>query len=177
MHKLPPTREMQQAVQRSDASYDGVFFVAVRTTGIFCRPSCRARKPLPKNCEYYATAREALFAGYRPCQRCRPLEVAGLPPAWAQRVLDRVESNPRARIHDADLRAMTIDPARARRYFLKHYGMTFHAYCRGRRMGEAFTQIRQGQKLDDVILGNGYESHSGFREAFARTFGSSPGQS
>ena len=44
-------------------------------------------------------------------------------------------------------------------------------------MGEAFTQIRQGQKLDDVILGNGYESHSGFREAFARTFGSSPGQS
>jgi AraC family transcriptional regulator of adaptative response/methylated-DNA-[protein]-cysteine methyltransferase len=92
-------------------------------------------------------------------------------------LLERVEADTQARIRDGDLRAMSIDPARARRYFLKHYGMTFHAYCRGRRMGEAFTQIREGAKLDDVILGNGYESHSGFREAFGRMFGDSPGRS
>jgi AraC family transcriptional regulator of adaptative response/methylated-DNA-[protein]-cysteine methyltransferase len=177
MHKLPPTREMVQAVQCGDPSYDGVFYVAVRTTGIFCRPSCRARKPLPKNCEHYGTVREALFAGYRPCKRCRPLEAGGQPPAWVKQLLQRVESDPRSRIRDADLRALSIDPARARRYFLKNHGMTFQAYCRGRRMSEAFTQIREGAKLDEVILGNGYESHSGFRDAFARTFGRSPGRS
>jgi AraC family transcriptional regulator of adaptative response/methylated-DNA-[protein]-cysteine methyltransferase len=176
MKTLPATKEMERAVTGSDASYDGIFFVAVRTTGIFCRPSCPARKPLPKNREYFGTAREALFAGYRPCKRCRPLETNGRPPEWVGRLLGEVERDPRARWRDQDLRRLAIDPARARRYFQKHYGMTFQAYCRGRRMGEALQQIKHGAKLDDVALGNGYESHSGFREAFARTFGRPPGQ-
>jgi AraC family transcriptional regulator, regulatory protein of adaptative response / methylated-DNA-[protein]-cysteine methyltransferase len=177
MQRLPSTREMEQAVQESDATYDGVFYVAVRTTGIFCRPSCRARKPLPKNCEYFATVREALFAGYRPCKRCRPLETNGRPPDWVRHLLAEVDRDPKARLRDADLRLRAIDPARARRYFLQHYGMTFQAYCRGRRMGDALTQIRDGIGLDDVVFGHGYESPSGFREAFARTFGKPPGRS
>jgi AraC family transcriptional regulator of adaptative response/methylated-DNA-[protein]-cysteine methyltransferase len=177
MSRLPSIREMEQVVQSSDASYDGVFFVAVRTTSIFCRPSCRARKPLPRNCEYFATAREAVFAGYRPCKRCRPMDTSGRPPAWVSQLLTKVEQAPEVRLRDADLRALAIDPARARRYFLKHYGMTFHAYCRGRRMGNALQQIRNGANLDDVALGHGYESHSGFREAFTQTFGRPPGKS
>src|SRR5207302_6716963 len=175
MSSLPSLKEMERAVNDSDASYDGIFFVAVRTTGIFCRPSCPARKPLPRNREYFATAKEALFAGYRPCKRCRPLDTDGRPPAWVAQLLAEVERDPAARWRDADLRARAIDPARARRYFRKHYGMTFQAYCRGRRMGEAFQQIRKGANLDDVALGYGYESHSGFREAFTRTFGRPPG--
>jgi AraC family transcriptional regulator of adaptative response/methylated-DNA-[protein]-cysteine methyltransferase len=177
MSTLPTLKEMERAVNASDASYDGIFFVAVRTTGIFCRPSCPARKPLPRNREYYATAQEALFAGYRPCKRCRPLDTNGRPPDWVAQLLAAVERDPSARWRDVDLRARDIDPARARRYFRKHYGMTFQAYCRGRRMGEAFQQIRKGADLDDVALGHGYESHSGFREAFARTFGRPPGKS
>ena len=66
------SREMHRAMSRSDTSYDGVFFVAVKTTGIFCRPSCSARKPNPANVEFFATPREALFSGYRACKRCRP---------------------------------------------------------------------------------------------------------
>jgi AraC family transcriptional regulator of adaptative response/methylated-DNA-[protein]-cysteine methyltransferase len=177
MNTLPPLQEMERAVTTSDASYDGIFFVAVRTTGIFCRPSCPARKPLPRNQEYYATAKEALFAGYRPCKRCRPLDTEGRPPDWVERLLAAVERDPAARWRDADLRTLAIDPARARRYFREKYGMTFQAYCRGRRMGEALQQIRRGVALDDVALGHGYESHSGFREAFARTFGQPPGRS
>ena len=100
MQQLPATKEMARAVRDSDTSYDGVFIVAVRTTGVFCRPSCRARKPLPKNCEYYGSVRAALFAGYRPCKRCRPLEVTGRPPDWVQRLLQRVENDPGARIRD-----------------------------------------------------------------------------
>jgi AraC family transcriptional regulator of adaptative response/methylated-DNA-[protein]-cysteine methyltransferase len=168
---------MERAVCASDASYDGIFFVAVRTTGIFCRPSCPARKPLPRNCQYHSTAREALFAGFRPCKRCRPLETDGRAPEWVARLLAAVDREPARRWRDADLRKQDIDPARARRYFNTHYGMTFQAYCRGRRMGKALQQIRGGAPLDDVALGNGYDSHSGFRDAFQRTFGQPPGRS
>ena len=87
---------MERAVVESDASYDGIFFVAVRTTGIFCRPSCSARKPLARNREYYATAREAIFAGYRPCKRCRPMETNGKPPDWVANLLGEVERDPQA---------------------------------------------------------------------------------
>lgn len=176
MTTLPTLKEMKRAIARRDTSYDGIFFVAIRTTGIFCRPSCPARPALPKNREYYATAREALFAGYRPCKRCRPMDTNGRPPEWVGRLLSEVERDPQARWRDRDLRRLSIDPARARRFFNKHYGMTFQAYCRGRRMGEALQQIKHGSKIDDVALGNGYDSHSGFREAFSRTFGRPPGK-
>jgi AraC family transcriptional regulator of adaptative response/methylated-DNA-[protein]-cysteine methyltransferase len=177
MHTLPSTREMQRAVQASDASYDGLFVVAVRTTGIYCKPSCPARKPLPKNCAYFATPEEAESAGYRACKRCRPADAAGRPPEWVADLLAAVEREPTARWLDADLRKRAIDPARARRYFRQHYGMTFQTYCRRRRMGEALKQIRRGTDLDTVTLGNGYDSHSGFRDAFVRTFGRPPGRS
>ena len=174
---MPSKREMERAYLQSDASYDGVFFLAVRTTGVFCRPSCPARKPRPVNVEFYATAREALFSGYRPCKRCHPLHADGRPPEWVRLLLDEVERAPTARLRDADLRALSIDPARARRYFKRNYGMTFQAYSRARRMGAALKQIGRGADLTDVALGHGYDSNSGFRDAFERTFGKSPGRS
>lgn len=176
MNTLPPVVEMQRAYRRSDASYDGVFFLAVRTTGIFCRPSCPAKKPLPRNVEYFAAAGEAMRAGYRACKRCRPMDTNGRPPEWARRLIERVQREPGGRMRDTDLRELAIDPARARRYFRRHYGMTFQAYQRSMRLGESLTQIRRGADVTDVALGHGYESMSGFREAFARTFGKPPGR-
>ena len=177
MNRLPSRPEMEQAYLQSDTSYDGVFFLGVNTTGIFCRPSCQARKPHPENVEFFASAHDAVFAGFRPCKRCRPLEPHGQPPQWIRGVLERIDRNPADRITDVTLSEMGIDPARVRRYFQKHFGMTFQAYCRGRRLGKSLEQIRRGGNLDDVALGYGYESHSGFREAFSRTFGKAPGQS
>jgi AraC family transcriptional regulator of adaptative response/methylated-DNA-[protein]-cysteine methyltransferase len=176
MNCLPPLKVLEKAARERDTAFDGVFFLAVRTTGIFCRPSCPAKQTLAKNREYFATAREAIFAGYRPCKRCRPLDTNGRPPSWLAPLLAEVESNPTARISDSDLRGSRIDPARVRRYFVKHYGMTFQAYCRGRRLGEALRKIRKGVGVDDVALGHGYESLSGFRDAFLKTFGQPPGQ-
>jgi len=176
MTALPTPREMERAYKTSDASYDGIFYLAVRSTGVFCRPSCPARKPLPRNVQYYASAKEALFAGFRPCKRCLPMGNGEIP-EWAKKLLARVESDPTTRYSDEFLRSTGIDPARARRFFQKRYGMTFQAYCRGRRLGTALEQIRRGVDLDDVALGYGYESHSGFREAFSKTFGKSPGRS
>lgn len=172
---LPPRAEMERAFLESDASYDGIFLTGVRTTGIFCRPSCRAKKPLRENVEFFAGVREAVFAGYRPCLRCKPDTPPGVVPDWVQTLLDTVNADPSRRLRDGDLRARGVDPARARRYFLEHYGMTFHAYCRGRRLSGALCQLRSGEPLDDVALGTGWESHSGFREAFTKTFGTAPG--
>jgi AraC family transcriptional regulator of adaptative response/methylated-DNA-[protein]-cysteine methyltransferase len=177
MSALPKQAEMERAWRERDGSYDGAFFLAVRSTGVFCRPSCPARKPLARNVSYYASAREALFAGFRPCRRCRPLAVAGTPPGWAALLLSKVDADPLKRLQDQDLRALGIDPARARRHFLKTYGMTFHAYCRARRLGGALQQIRRGASLDEVALGSGFDSHSGFRQAFGRAFGKPPGAS
>lgn len=169
---------MERAFRESDAAYLGVFFVAVRTTGIFCLPTCTPpRKPKPENCEYFASVRECVFAGYRPCKLCRPTELGGAPPEWVAGLMRRVETESDTRLKAADLRSLGISPERARRWFLDHYGITFVAWCRARRLSAAFTKIREGGDLDDIALGHGFESHSGFREAFGRTFGQAPGAS
>ena len=64
-------QEMWEAVKHSDASYDGLFFYAVKTTGIFCRPSCRSKLPKREHVRYFASAEQARAAGFRPCKRCR----------------------------------------------------------------------------------------------------------
>lgn len=165
---------MERAYQSRDAAYNGLFFVGVRTTGIFCRPTCPARSPLAKNVEFFPTAAQALFAGYRPCKGCRPMATDDQP-EWATSLLAEVENNPSARITETDLRTRGIDPATVRRHFLRQYGMTFQAYTRARRLTNAFTHIRNGNALDDTVYHSGYESHSGFREAFGKTFGCPPG--
>jgi AraC family transcriptional regulator of adaptative response/methylated-DNA-[protein]-cysteine methyltransferase len=166
---------MVRAFSRKDAGYDGVFYVAVKTTGIFCRPSCPSR-PDPANIEFFATVKDCLFAGYRACKRCRPLETNGAPPPWVADLMQRVEAAPDTRLKAGDLRTLGVTPERARRWFQEHYGMSFVAWCRGHRLAGAFTQIRNGAKIDDVVFDSGFESHSGFREAFSRTFGDAPGR-
>jgi len=61
-----------QAMLARDTRYDGLFFVCVKTTGVYCRPICPARHPKPQNCNFVATAAAAQEAGFRPCLRCRP---------------------------------------------------------------------------------------------------------
>jgi len=177
LSKRPSAREMERAFYARDASYDGVFFVGVRTTGVFCIPSCAARKPLPRNVEYFASGYDAETAGYRPCRRCRPERAANPAPDWLDGLLTRIDRDPSARWSDQDLVSLGHAPWRVRRHFRERFGMTFHAYCRARRMAGALHDIRVGSDLDDVVFDHGYESHSGFRSAFAKTFGLPPGRS
>src|SRR5688572_31073509 len=172
---MPAREEMERAYQHSDASYDGVFYLGVRTTGIFCRPSCSARKPKPENVEFFGIAKDAVFAGYRPCLRCRPLEDSQAPP-WVAPLMDRIERQPDERIRERELRQLGVEPARVRRYFETRYGLTFQAYCRARRLSRAFERIRDGEPIDDTVFEAGFESHSGFRDAFQKAFGTTPGQ-
>ena len=175
-NSLPPRPEMERAFAAKDAEYDGVFYAAVKTTGIFCRPSCPS-KPNLENVEFFSSVKECLFAGYRPCKRCHPLNATGTPPAWVETLIKRVEASPDSRLKASDLRALGVTPERARRWFQQHYGMSFTAWCRGNRLAGAFMRIRKGGSLDDATFDSGFESLSGFREAFARTFGDAPGRS
>lgn len=174
MIAMPPAAEMQRAYLARDAAYDGLFVLAVRTTGIVCRPTCPARKPLPRNVEYFPTAGAAVAAGYRPCKRCRPLGPDDQPP-WASELIADLERDPAIRITDSHLRARGVDPATVRRHFRRRFGMTFQAFARARRLAGAFDRIRDGAALDDAVFGSGYDSHSGFRDAFAKVFGRTPG--
>jgi AraC family transcriptional regulator of adaptative response/methylated-DNA-[protein]-cysteine methyltransferase len=174
---LPPRETMLRAFEASDGTFDGVFLTAVRTTGIFCRPACPARKPKPENIEFYPSVQSALQAGYRPCLRCRPMEQEGGAPAWLRPLLDLVEQDPTARITDQAIRDLDLEPVRVRRWFRATYGMTFHAWQRARRLGLALGRIREGEDLTRAAYGHGYESPSAFRDAFSRLFGDTPGQS
>lgn len=168
---------MVRAYQAHDASYDGIFFTAVKTTGVFCRPSCRPpRLPLPENVEFFANPRQAVDAGYRPCKLCTPDQAAGKPPDWIQRLIAHADAHPDSRLTAAELRTLSISPERTRRWFVENRGMTFTAWLRGRRLSKAHAEIKQGAPLDDVVFGHGFESHSGFREAFTRAFGTPPGR-
>ena len=171
---LPTRPVMERAYLERDAAFDGVFFTAVRTTRIFCRPTCPARKPFPKNVEFFQTSQAAILAGYRACKRCRPLEDHDRPD-WVSTLLAELKLHPNKRIKDADLRARGIDPTTVRRYFLRAHGISFQAFARANRLAFAQRQIQAGTTLDTVILESGYESHSGFRDAFARAFGETPG--
>ena len=173
---LPSPRAMYAAVVRKDATFDGLFYTGVKTTGIFCRPSCRAKKPRRENVQFFPAVKDALFAGYRACLRCKPLLSIGAHPAWARDLLARVESREGARLKDFELAQDGIDPTRARRYFQEHFGMTFQAYSRARRLSGALSQLRLGFDLDNTAADAGFESLSGFRDAFSKVFGAPAGK-
>lgn len=166
--------EYYKALIEKNREYEGLFFVGVKTTGVFCRPTCPARKPKFENCEFFETAQEALLASYRPCQRCRPLSFPQQASDLVQKLVEAVEANPEKRWKDKDFKEMSVDISTARRHFKKRFGMTFVAYARARRMGLAMKQIRSGETVIEAQLSAGYESGSGFRDAFSRIMGAAP---
>ena len=150
MELLPPSDTMYRALVNRDSSFEGIFFVGVRTTGIFCRPTCSAKKPARVNVDFFATPSEALHGGYRPCLRCRPMDPGERPPKLIEQLRAEVERAPGGRLTDKELAALSIDPSTARRQFKRHYGMTFQAYHRARRMGLALREVRRGSRVDEA---------------------------
>ncbi len=174
MPSLPAPAAMYRAFVRRDPAYEGVFWLGVRTTGIFCRPTCHARTPNRENVEFFGAPADALHAGYRPCRKCRPLDHGRRPPPLVERLLLTVDAEPGRRFRDAELLELGIEPSTARRQFKAYCGMTFQAYHRARRMGLALLDIRKGKTVLDTQLDQGFESGSGFRDAFNRLVGAAP---
>jgi AraC family transcriptional regulator, regulatory protein of adaptative response / methylated-DNA-[protein]-cysteine methyltransferase len=176
MMTLPSTTEMYRALVERDQSFEGLFFACVRTTGIFCRPTCHARKPKPENVEFAPTIQEALHRGYRPCLVCEPMSAGAASPNWLAPLLDEITAQPDLRLKDHDLRVRGLDPVQVRRTFKRSFGMTFQAYQRACRLGTAMKALHGGAATIDAGMDAGFESDSGFREAFARVFGETPGR-
>lgn len=145
--------------------------IGVKTTGVFCRPGCPARMPKFENCEFYSGPEAALRAGYRACKRCHP---AGEDHGLMRAVIALVEESDTGRVDEAALKAAGIDPSTARRKFKSRLGMSVAEYARLRRLGLAAKAIAGGASVINAQLDAGFDSASGFRTAFAKTFGAAP---
>ena len=169
--------EKYNAMVNKDTLFEGVFITAVKTTGIFCRPVCTARKPKPENVVFYDSVEEAILNGFRPCQVCKPLEHANETPEFVQELIRELSSDPYLRIKDYDLKQRGIEPSHLRRWFKNNHNMSFHAYQRMLRINAAFHKITKGDAVTATAFDSGYDSVSGFNDRYRSVFGSAPTQS
>ena len=95
--------EKYQAIINKDPNYEGIFITAVKTTGIFCRPVCTARKPKPENVEFFDSPKAAMLNGYRPCKVCKPLSQENETPDYIQNIIDELNKDPYLKLKDYDL--------------------------------------------------------------------------
>ncbi|ACU07489.1 Methylated-DNA--protein-cysteine methyltransferase [Flavobacteriaceae bacterium 3519-10] len=168
------TEIMYQASLDKNPDFEGVFWMGVKTTGIFCRPICRARKPKPENVEFFSSTKAAILKGYRPCKVCKPLENPDETPDYIQQILEELRENPAQKFKDYDLVKRGIEPSTMRRWFQKNHGMTFQAFQRMFRLNTAFKKLQQGENIIETAYDSGFESLSGFSESFKNIFGVSP---
>jgi len=165
---------MYRALLAKDPSFEEIFFVGVKSTGIFCRPTCRARKPKRENVEFFSTVKAALQHGYRPCKVCVPLKPAGEAPDWLTPLMNEIDTGREMRIRDYELQKRGLEPNRIRRWFKKNHGITFQSYLRSMRLGRAFGHLTSGGKVIDAAFSHGYDSLSGFTGSFKKLLGSAP---
>lgn len=163
------------AISARDSRFDGSLYFAVTTTGIFCRPTCGARRPLRENVRFFKSAKAALAHGFRPCKRCQPLALPGETPPEITALLDELEAAPDQPLRDRDLMARGLAPERVRRWFQRRHGMTFQAFQRQMRLNRSYNSLAMGESVTGAAFDAGYESLSGFQERFKTVIGTSPG--
>jgi AraC family transcriptional regulator of adaptative response / DNA-3-methyladenine glycosylase II len=170
-----------RALLTRDARFDGRFFVAVRTTGIYCRPICPARTPKRENVTFYRCAAAAEAAGFRACRRCHPEASPGTP-AWngtsavVSRALRLIEDAALDVDHGETFAArLGLGGRQLRRLFQRHLGVSPAEIARVRRAHFAKTLIDgSALPMSEVALGAGFRSIRQFNHAIRRAFGRSP---
>jgi len=164
------------AVVARDHGADGRFFYSVRTTGVYCRPSCAARPARPENVEFHATAADAQRAGFRPCRRCKPDQL-GLAAQQAAKVADAcrfIERSDRAPTLTALAAHAGMSAFHFHRVFKKLTGLTPAAYGRAQRAQRVRRELEAGGTVTDAIYGAGYGSGSRFYEQAHDLLGMTP---
>ncbi len=166
---------------RRDPAYDGRFFVAVRTTRIYCRPVCPVKQPLTRNVSFYPSAAAAEQAGYRPCLRCRP-ETAPFCPAWkgsrttVERALRLIEGGALDRGGVEALAArLGVGPRHLSRLFGKHVGASPLQIAKTLRIQRAKRLLDEtALPMPEVAARAGFRSLRRFNAAFAKLYGRPP---
>ncbi|WP_265499345.1 bifunctional transcriptional activator/DNA repair enzyme AdaA [Paracoccus beibuensis] len=176
MRDLTDHDQLYAALLARDAAYEGVALVGVTTTGIFCRLTCPARKPRPQNCRWFPDAAAAKAAGFRACLRCKPGGAQADAHPLIADLTAALAARPDHRWSEADLAARGHDPSTVRRLFRQHFGQSFLQMARTARLRQGMATLHKGGRMIDAQLEAGFDSSSGFREAFRALFGHAPHQ-
>jgi AraC family transcriptional regulator of adaptative response / DNA-3-methyladenine glycosylase II len=164
-----------------DPAFDGLFFTAVKTTGIYCRPVCPVRQPLTRNVIFFETAPAAEHAGFRPCLRCRP-ETAPFCPAWkgtkttVERALKMIEQGA---LDNATVEQLAerlgVGPRHLCRLFNRHIGASPIQTAKTVRMRKAKRLLNKGGcSMADIARRSGFSSVRRFNAVFRELYGRSP---
>jgi AraC family transcriptional regulator of adaptative response / DNA-3-methyladenine glycosylase II len=172
-----------QAMSCRDARFDGRFFIAVKTTGVYCRPICPARTPLRRNVRFFACAAAAEAAGFRPCRRCRP-ETAPGSPTWhgAQATVSRaLRLIEQGALDGGDSGALAaqlgVGERYLRRLFARHLGTSPHAVAASRRAHFARALLDATElPMTQVALASGFGSVRQFNDVVRSVFGRTPSE-
>jgi AraC family transcriptional regulator of adaptative response/methylated-DNA-[protein]-cysteine methyltransferase len=178
----PPTSDAASdprwnAVITRDRAADGAFVYSVRTTGVYCRPSCAARRANPKNVQFHNTAAAAELAGFRPCKRCRPgqLTVEQQHAATIARICREINADESApRLEDLAKRA-GLSPYHFHRVFKAVTGLTPRAYATAQRAARVRSALRTAGNVTDAIYDAGFNSGGRFYETSDAILGMKPG--
>jgi AraC family transcriptional regulator, regulatory protein of adaptative response / methylated-DNA-[protein]-cysteine methyltransferase len=174
---LAGDEERWQAVKRRDPAFDGKMFFAVRTTGVYCRPSCASRPAKRENVAFFKTAAEAEKAGYRACKRCRPDNIGAPDPQVeaVKRACERIKSAEEApKLADLALSA-GLSPYHFHRVFKSITGVTPKAYAVQTRARRAADKLLTAETVTEAIYDAGFNSSSRFYESTAARLGMTPG--
>ena len=168
---------MFQAFKNCDSSFDGTFYVTVKTTGIYCLPSCKARLPHEKNIGFVSTREEAIESGFRGCLRCKSELYPDVNPKWLKEIKNYLDNAIDKKVDEKELVQMAeVDITTIRRYFKFQYKYTPLSYHRKKRLQYAKTLIHKGTNYINAAYETGFESVSGFRDAFYKEFAQTPGE-
>ena len=166
-----------QAVLTRNAQADGTFVVAVRTTGIYCRPSCPARNPYREHVTFFKLPEEAADAGYRPCRRCHPDQVHQPDPQTEliERICHYIQTNLKAPLHLADLsQQFHMSPYHLQRTFKRIKGITPRQFVKSCRLGNFKARLQEGETVTDALYNAGYQSSSSLYERAPVQLGMTP---
>jgi AraC family transcriptional regulator of adaptative response/methylated-DNA-[protein]-cysteine methyltransferase len=175
--KKPNEAIYREAVRRRDRAYDGVFVYAVRTTGVYCRPSCASRPARPENLSYHANPAAAEAAGFRACKRCRPDKQPSDPHQGAvERACKMIRASEEPLSLAALAKAVGMSPYHFHRVFRKATGVTPKAFAVANRAERTNEQLRSAPTVTQAIYAAGFNSSSRFYEDASARLGMTPGQ-
>jgi AraC family transcriptional regulator of adaptative response/methylated-DNA-[protein]-cysteine methyltransferase len=162
-----------QAVETRDTRWDGKFVFAVKSTGVYCRPSCPARRPRREQVRYFAVPDAAERAGFRPCRRCHPREDPGV--AVVERACRRLEAGADGRLRlDRLAGELGVTSQRLARLFRRHLGITPQQYVQARRIEAFRSEVRNGRSIASALYQAGYGSGSRLYERAPAELGMTP---
>ncbi len=164
------------ALIRRDPAFDERFRYGVRTTGVFCRPTCKSRRPLQRNVEVFADAAGARAAGYRACKRCRPDGPRLEGPEWVAAACRALEEAEGPLALDALAAQVGVSRAHLQRGFTKATGVSPRRYAAALRERRLRSALREGASVADAAFGSGFGSGSRLYERAPATLGMTPAE-